>query len=224
MSDATHIVAIDGPAGAGKSSTARAVAKKLGYAFMDTGAMYRAATWRAMHLGIDWDDTEALIASTTSMNLSIEEQASGQVVCVDGVDVSEAIRSPEVTRNIFRLDQIPGVRRALVALQRSFVEQQPTVAEGRDIGTVVFPKAACKIYMDASIEERARRRALEMEAKGMAVDLEALQAEIAERDAGSMNREDSPLRAAEDSIQLDTTGKTFEAVVDEVAALAKARL
>ncbi len=224
MSKSTHIVSIDGPAGAGKSSTARAVAKKLGFAFLDTGAMYRAATWRVMNAGLDWKDTDALVDSTRAMDLEIRETPAGQVVRVDGTDVTEAIRTPEVTRNIYRLDQIPAVRRQLVELQRRFGDAQPTVAEGRDIGTVVFPQAACKVYMDASIEERAKRRALEMEAKGMVVDLEALQQEIAQRDEASMTRADSPLRPAEDSVHLDTTGKSFESVVDEVVALAKARL
>ena len=224
MSKSTHIVSIDGPAGAGKSSTARAVAKKLGFAFLDTGAMYRAATWRVMNAGLDWEDTDALVDSTRAMDLEIRETPAGQVVRVDGTDVTEAIRTPEVTRNIYRLDQIPAVRRQLVELQRRFGDAQPTVAEGRDIGTVVFPQAACKVYMDASIEERAKRRALEMEAKGMEVDLEVLQQEITQRDEASMTRADSPLRPAEDSVHLDTTGKSFESVVDEVVALAKARL
>ena len=220
MSKATKIISIDGPAGAGKSSTARQVAKELGYAFMDTGAMYRAATWRALDQGIDLDDVQALEDSTRSMDLSIQESPTGQVVLVDGNDVSKAIRSQEVTRNIYRLDQISGVRRLLVEIQRQFGEQHPTVAEGRDIGTVVFPKAACKIYMDASIEERAKRRAAEMEEQGTKVDLEQMK-EIEARDEGSRTRKDSPLRPADDSIHIDTSGKTFEAVVNEVVTLAK---
>jgi cytidylate kinase len=224
MSEATQIVAIDGPAGAGKSSTAKAVARALGIAFLDTGAMYRAATWRALKHGVDLEDGEALAASTRAMRLEMAEGPEGQRVRVDGEDVSEAIRTPQVTNLIYRLDQNSEVRRHLVALQREFGERQPTVAEGRDIGTVVFPKAKCKIYMDAAIEERARRRAKQLAEKNIAVDFEQLCAEIAERDRQTMNRADSPLRRAEDAVLVDTTNRSFEEVVAEVSRLARERL
>lgn len=220
MSNATHVVAIDGPAGAGKSSVAKTVARRLGYLFLDTGAMYRAATWRAMHHGIDLDDGEALAASTRAMDLVLRETDAGQEVMVDGRDVSREIRTPEVTRLIYKLDQNSEVRRHLVELQRRIGEGQPTVAEGRDIGTVVFPKARSKIFMVASLEARTERRALQLAEKGAEVDREALRREIHERDEQSRNRADSPLRQADDAILLDTSDMSFEQVVEEVVRLA----
>ncbi len=224
MHTGTQIVAIDGPAGAGKSSVSRQVARELGFAFLDTGAMYRAATWRALHHQAPLDDPEALVASTCAMELELREEPEGLRVLVDGQDVTLEIRSPEVTSQIYRLDQIPGVRRRLVALQREFGSKQPTVAEGRDIGTVVFPEARCKIYLDASLECRAKRRALELEARGLPADIEQVCREIAERDAQNMNRAVSPLRRAEDAVLVDTTEMTPEQVVARLVQLAKERL
>lgn len=218
------IVAIDGPAGAGKSSVSRRVASELGFAFLDTGAMYRAATWRALKLGVPLDVPEALTQCTAEMRLELTETDSGLLVSVDGEDVSEVIRTPEVTRNIYRLDQVSGVRRHLVELQRIFGCRRPTVAEGRDIGTVVFPAARCKIYLDASLECRAKRRALELEVKGMPVDFEALVEEIRDRDEKSMTRADSPLRRADDAVLVDTTSMDQDQVVACLVALARERL
>ncbi|HDP34908.1 MAG TPA: (d)CMP kinase [Candidatus Hydrogenedentes bacterium] len=222
--DGDKIVAIDGPAGAGKSTVSRRVAAMLGFAFLDTGAMYRAATWRALKHGVALDDAEAVTASTRAMRLELAERNAGLRVYADGEDVTDAIRSPEVTRNIFRLDQVPGVRRRLVELQREFGCRRPTVAEGRDIGTVVFPNARCKIYLDASLECRARRRALEMEERGVPVDFPALIEEIRERDEKTMNRADSPLRRAADAVLVDTTDMNLEQVVDTLTSLARERL
>ncbi len=222
--DGTLIVAIDGPAGAGKSSVSRQVARELGFAFLDTGAMYRAATWRAMSRNINLDDPEAVTQSTHAMQLEMNDDADGTRVFVDGEEVTDAIRRPEVTRNIYKLDQVSGVRRCLVSLQRQFGCRRPTVAEGRDIGTVVFPEARCKIYLDASIACRARRRARELEARGVAVDLDALMEEIRDRDEKSMNRADSPLRRAEDAVLVDTTALDFEQVVACLVEIARTRL
>ena len=218
------VVAIDGPAGAGKSTVARRVAEVLGYAFLDTGAMYRAATWLAVSEGIDLDDPAALAASTRAMafDLSVEDEA--QRVMVNGQDVTTAIRSPEITRQIHKLDGIRAVRAHLVDLQRSFAAKGPTVAEGRDIGTVVFPKAKCKVYMDASLAQRARRRIEELMARGVAVDSDALCEEIRVRDEKNMTREESPLRRADDAVLIDTTALTLDQVVDKVAALARETL
>jgi len=221
MSEATQIVAIDGPAGAGKSTTAKNVARLLGFAFLDTGAMYRAATWWALDQGVNLDDPEALASNTARMTLQIDETDAGQVVRVNGVDVSEAIRTPAITNLIYKLDQNSSVRAQLVALQRRFGEQQPTVAEGRDIGTVVFPKAKCKIFLDASLDARTDRRARQLQEKGAPVDLEKLRADLHERDEQSRNRADSPLRQADDAVLLDTTALTFDEAVGEIVALAR---
>lgn len=207
------IVTIDGPAGAGKSTVARRVAAELGFRFLDTGAMYRAATWRAMHTGVDLDDPEALAASTCAMRLEMPDEDGQSRVIVDGHDVTEAIRSPEVTRVIWKVDQIPAVRERLVELQRAFGHAQPTVAEGRDMGTVVFPEAACKFFLEASLDERTRRRAEELRANGVDVDIEALRAEIRERDEKTRTRKTAPLRPAPDARMLDTTALTIDEVV-----------
>ena len=220
MDAITDVIAIDGPAGAGKSTTARYVAVRMGFAFLDTGAMYRAATWRALHKGADLDDPVAMAASTRAMKLEISEQDGRQLVLVDNQEVTQAIRTPEVTRCIYKLDENPEVRAHLVAMQQAFGARQPTVAEGRDMGTVVFPKARCKIYLEASLEERTRRRALELEAVGRIVDRAALLEEIRVRDEKTMTRAVSPLRRAEDAIGVDTTGLSIEQVVEQIVGLA----
>ncbi len=224
MTDITQIVAIDGPAGAGKSTVARRVAETLGFAFLDTGAMYRAATWWAMHRGIDLSDGNALADATRAMPLELIETAQGLQVLVDGHDISADIRTPEVTREIWRLDQNPEVRAHLVELQRRFGARRPTVAEGRDMGTVVFPVARCKIFLDASLDERTRRRMKELEDKGMAVDFETLRAEIHERDEKTRTRAVAPLRRADDAELVDTTGLGIDQVVDAIVTLARRKL
>lgn len=220
----TDVVAIDGPAGAGKSTAARRLAALLGFAFLDTGAMYRAATWRALHHGICLNNHDALARSTQEMNLEIHEASGAQKVVVDGEDVTEAVRSQEVTREIHRLDSIPEVRAHLVMLQQAFAARRPTVAEGRDMGTVVFPRAKCKIYLEASIDERARRRLEELRAKGIDVDFQSLREEIRIRDEKAMTRAISPLRAARDAVRVDTTCLSLDEVVERLAALAQAAL
>ena len=221
MGNAKRVVAIDGPAGAGKSTVARRVAERLGYAFLDTGAMYRAATWRAITVGVDLDDPVAAAESTRAMRLELNDREGGLQVLVDGQDVSEAIRSPEVTRVTYKLDENPEVRAHLVMLQRAFAAKRPTVAEGRDMGTVVFPNAKCKIFLDASIEERTRRRAAELQAKGIEVDMDLLREEIRVRDEKARTRAVAPLRRAEDAILVDTTDLAIDEVVDKIVRLAR---
>jgi len=223
MSEITEIVAIDGPAGAGKSSVARAVAEALGFAYLDTGAMYRAATWWALRQQVDLDDPDAVAAATRALRLDIGEEDGQQVVIVNGEDVTEAIRLPEVTREIWRIDGNPAVRERLVAFQRAFGAKRSTVAEGRDIGTVVFPKAKCKVFLDASLDERTRRRAAQMKARGLAADFEALRGEIAERDRKNRERDLSPLRRAEDAVLVDSTSLTQERIVRHIVGLARER-
>jgi cytidylate kinase len=220
----TDVVAIDGPAGAGKSTVARHAAKALDFQFLDTGAMYRAATWRALAQGIDLEDEGALIRSTREMRLELEDGAAGYRVVVDGQDVSGAIRLPEVTRQIYRLDQVAGVRAVLVDLQRVVGASRPTVAEGRDMGTVVFPRAKCKVFLIAALAARAHRRALEMQQKGMAVDVAQVQEEIALRDQLNETRAVAPLRKAADAVEIDTTDLSIAAVVEQVVWLARANL
>lgn len=218
-SSITDVVTIDGPAGAGKSTVARRAAERLNFAFLDTGAMYRAATWRALNLNVPLTDDDALATVTREMQLEMRDD---QTVLVDGIDVSQAIRTPEVTRCIHHLADNPAVRAVIVAQQRAIASHRPTVAEGRDMGTIVFPDATCKIYLDASPEERARRRAIDMEAAGHAVDAEELAQEIRERDERDHNRTVAPLRPADDAIEVDTTGMTPEETVDVIVALVEA--
>lgn len=217
----TEVVAIDGPAGTGKSSVAKRVADALGYAYLDTGAMYRAATWWALHEKIDLDDCEAAAAVVARMALKMHAVDGCLKVLVGEEDVSAAIRSPEVTRVIYKLDQNAEVRAQLVAWQRAFGAEQPTVAEGRDMGTVVFPKAKCKVFLDASLDERTGRRARELRASGRSVDEAVLREEIAERDRKSRERKVSPLRRAEDAVLVDTTAMTLDEVVDRIVCLAR---
>ncbi len=220
----SHVVAIDGPAAAGKSSAAKRAADALGFRFLDTGAMYRAATWRALNAGVNLENPEEVVASTKAMQLEMEEVNGIQRVYVDGVDVTEAIRSPEVTRVIYKVDEIPEVRARMVELQRLFAAKGPTVAEGRDMGTVVFPKAQAKVYLEASLDERARRRANELAARGIQADWESLKREIHERDEKNRRRAVSPLRCAADAVVIDTTGMPLEEVVDTIVKLARKTL
>ena len=222
MAEFQDIVAIDGPAGAGKSTIARRVAEVLGFAFLDTGAMYRAATWWAMQEGIDLDDPAALEKATAEMELEIRDTGNTTRVLVGGQDVSGEIRTPEVTRNIHKLDRSPGVRAQLVELQRAIGSRAPTVAEGRDIGTVVFPNAKCKVYLDASMDVRAQRRADEFAKKGIPVDMAVVREDIRARDEKDMTRPVAPLRRADDAHVVDTTLLTPVEVVDAIVSLARA--
>ncbi len=198
------VVAIDGPAGAGKSTVARAVAQRLGFTYLDSGAMYRCVALAAQRRG----ETPAAVAPGLRIEL-------GDRVRCDGEDVTEAIRAPEVSEAASRAAADPAVRRALVAKQRELLARGDWVAEGRDIGTVVAPGAEVKVFLDASPEERARRRAAQTGA-----DPEPILAEQRVRDERDRTREDSPLRAAPGAVRLDTTGLDREAVVDRIAALA----
>ncbi|MDP7639134.1 MAG: (d)CMP kinase [Candidatus Hydrogenedentes bacterium] len=221
---ADTIVAIDGPAASGKSTIARRVAKALGYAFLDTGAMYRAATWRALRDGVDLEDREALVKSTRAMDLSLSTDGGTFKVMVDGQDVTAEIRAESVTSIIRALDAIPEVRERLVGLQREFGSGGGVVAEGRDMGTVVFPLAKCKIFLDASLETRTKRRAEQLREQGAAVDEEALRASIYARDESDRNRGTAPLCAASDAYALDTTSMSLDEVEATILERARAAL
>lgn len=209
------IVAIDGPAGAGKSSAARAVAKELGFAHMDTGSMYRALTLAALRHGLDIDDRDVLDRFVASMDVSLEDNA----VTIDGVDVTPQLRSPEVTEAVARVAAEPQVRAALVSLQQRLAERRDIVVEGRDIGTVVFPHAEVKVYLTASPMERALRRTRQL---GLAEDtdtIEEMAAEISARDTTDATRDVSPLQQAQGSHRIDSSDMTLDEVVAAIVAI-----
>lgn len=217
----SRIVAIDGPAGSGKSTVSRAVAAALGVDHFDTGAMYRAVTWAVLDRGLDPSDAEHV--ASMARDLAIEV---GEKVTVDGVDVTRAIRTAEVTSNVSTVSAVPAVRRELVRLQRRFaLSRQACVVEGRDIGTVVFADAPLKIYLTARVDVRASRRLAELESKGLtgpdAATYEEIAADIERRDLADSSRADSPLRAADDAVVVDTSDRTVEDLVEEIAGRAR---
>ncbi|HIE28993.1 TPA: (d)CMP kinase [Candidatus Poribacteria bacterium] len=208
------IIAIDGPAGSGKSTVAKLVAEKLGYLYLNTGAMYRAVTLKALSAGVDLDDESALI--DVAENCVIEFANSGTKTLLDGVDVSNELHLPHVDKVISDIVKIPGVRRAMVAQQQRIGEQGGIVTEGRDVTTVVFPDADVKIYLDASLEERAKRRYKELKEKGEEISLDEVEADMRMRDEKDSSREDSPLRVAADATVIDTTHLTIEEVIEVI--------
>ena len=214
------VVAIDGPAGSGKSTVARAVAEALGLPALDTGAMYRAVTWAVLDAGIDPADASAVTGLAERLDLEV-----GPPVLVSGHDVTEAIRTAEVSGAVSVVAAVPEVRVLLVAAQREWIEVHGGgVVEGRDIGTVVAPDALLKIYLVASEEERARRRQRQEDSAEASGDLDATQAAIRRRDAIDSGRAASPLAAADDAVVLDTTGLSVEGVVAEVLRRYRATL
>jgi len=218
------VIAIDGPAGAGKSTVARLVAERLGYTYIDTGAMYRAVAWETIRRGIPADDSDRVTAVARAINLQLTTVAGKTLVRVDDIDVSEAIRTPEVSRLVSEISKIGGVREAMVRVQRQLASLGGVVMDGRDIGTHVLPNADIKIFLTASISERARRRWLELTAKGYAVDLAELQAEIACRDKADCEREIAPLIQAADAVLVDTTALTIPQAVDTILELCEAKI
>jgi len=216
------VVTVDGPAGAGKSTASRALAQRLGFTHVDTGAMYRAVGVLARERGIDLDDDDAL--GLLVGGLSFELADNGARLLVDGRDVSAAIRQAEAGELASRVAVRPVVRTCLVPLQRALAPAHGVVMEGRDIGTVVFPDAPAKLYLTAAPTERARRRAVELRARGETVDEAVLARKLAERDRRDSQRAHSPLRPAADAVVLDTTTLALDAVVDEMERIARARL
>ncbi len=215
-------IAIDGPAGAGKTTIARAVADRLGLRYIDTGAMYRAAAWKSLQLGIPLEDEERIVDLVGRMDIRFEP-GNGSRIFADGTDVSKAIRTPEVTRLSSPISAIPGVRRHLVALQQKMGGEGGCVMEGRDIGSVVMPDAEVKIFLTASVEERAHRRFREMTEAGMHADQATLQREIEERDRRDSTRVHSPLVQVPDAVEVDTDGLTIDQVIDTILALCTER-
>jgi cytidylate kinase len=225
VSRARPVVAIDGPAGAGKSSCALRLAQALGFVLVDTGALYRGVALAALERGLDWSDAVALGALTRGLDLRFESGPDGAPrLLVDGVDRSGDIRTQEIARGASRVSQHPEVREALLGLQRKLGSEGGVVLEGRDIGTVVFPDAEVKVFLTASVEVRGRRRYDELRARGERPDLARIVAEIAERDAVDANRAVAPLRPAPDSVVVDTSTLPIdEAVAALVAHVRRAR-
>ncbi|MEW6755109.1 MAG: (d)CMP kinase [Candidatus Latescibacterota bacterium] len=217
------VIAIDGVVGSGKSTTARLVAEELGYRHLDTGAMYRAVTLAAMRRGAAPEDTEALASLLASIDIALEPHAQSGRVLLDGEDVSDAIRRPEVTRRVGSYADLPVVRRALVAQQQRMGAQGGVVAEGRDTASVVFPDADLKIRMVAALEERARRRQRELSAKGVSISLEEVAETVRQRDQQDAVRDYGATAARGDVVEVDTTAMTLEEQVRAVADLARRR-
>jgi len=221
------VIAIDGPAASGKSTTARLVAEALGYVHVDTGAMYRAVTLKVLGAGTDPSDGEAIRDLLGETHVELRRDGTLTRVLLDGRDVTEEIRSPAVTRAVSAVSRHRAVREAMVREQRRMGSAGGIVLEGRDIGTVVFPDAQVKFFIVAGIESRARRRAKELQDRGISPDMRALVEEIRERDRLDSTREESPLKKADDAIELDTSDLTIEEqvriVVDRVRQVAEGR-
>jgi cytidylate kinase len=212
------VIAIDGPSGAGKGTVARAVAAALGYRHVDSGAMYRAVGWKALREGVPLDDEPAVAAVADASNIEV----TATKVTIDGIDVTREIRTPEIDRAATAVARLPRVRAILVERQRAMRHDGGVVMEGRDIGTVVFPNADVKVYLDAAPEERARRRAADPAHSGGPAAVAEVKTLLTERDRLDSTRAASPLYAASDAIVIDTTGKAVEEVVSDVLSIVEA--
>jgi CMP/dCMP kinase len=215
------VIAIDGPSGAGKSTAGRLLASRLGYVFLDTGAMYRALAFQALRRGVPLDDGQGL--ADLARQARIELAPRGDGVLLDGEDVSAAIRTREVSAAASRVSVHPAVRREMVSRQREMGQKGGVVMDGRDIGTAVFPDADVKFYVDADPAQRARRRHEELATAGVESDLRVIEEEIRQRDRADSTRTDSPLTRAPDAVPVDTTGLSPEAVVERMLEVVEAR-
>ena len=217
------IVAIDGPAGAGKSTAARLLAARLGYALLDTGAIYRTMALRARQRGISWDDGRGVASLADGLDLTFQMEGNVNRVLADGEDLTAAIRTPEISDGASRVSALPEVRAALLGLQRRIGAAGGVVVEGRDIGTVVFPDAEAKFFLTATADERARRRVAELQAGGRPADLAQTKAEILARDQRDSSRAAAPLRRADDAVEIDSSALDASQVVDEMARIVRSR-
>ena len=219
------MIAIDGPAASGKSVAGTTVAARLGYRFYDTGAMYRAVTWLALRRGIDPDDGDRLMRLADSIIISVREGTPGTIeptpVLLAGEDATPHLRDDDVEANVSFVSRVPGVREALVRIQRELASEGRVVMAGRDIGSVVLPDADLKVYLDASREVRARRRAAQMREAGLTADVEALVADLARRDGIDSSRAASPLTAAPGAVIINTDDLTLAEVVQRILNLAE---
>jgi cytidylate kinase len=214
------VVAIDGPSGSGKSTLARRIADRLQFTYIDTGAMYRAVALWGVRQNVGWDDMHRMEQLAIAAQI---ELAPGRI-SLNSEDVTQAIRTPEVSNGASKIAVIPGVRRAMVAKQREMGQRTSVVMEGRDIGTVVFPDADVKVFLDANVEERVRRRLIELRAKGETITEAELTAQMKERDLRDSTRSDAPLAQAPDAVYLDSTGMTIEEVEEAILKIVRHRV
>ncbi|MFY3792847.1 (d)CMP kinase [Ureibacillus sp. MALMAid1270] len=217
-------IAIDGPAGAGKSTIAKIVAENLGFTYIDTGAMYRAVTYKALKENIELNDAKSLENMLSNTKIDLKPSENGQLVFLDGEDVSQQIRSNEVTANVSQVSAHPNIREILVKKQQELASNGGIVMDGRDIATHVLKEAELKIFMSASVEERAKRRFIDNEKRGIPSDMETLKEEISLRDKLDSEREASPLIQAEDAIYLDTTELSIEEAANAILKLAQEKM
>ncbi|MEK6649805.1 MAG: (d)CMP kinase [Bacteroidota bacterium] len=215
------VIAIDGPAASGKSTTAKLVARALGYLHIDTGAMYRAVTLKVLNHGVDPENEAAVIHVARSTTIELKPGPDGNIVLLDGDDVSAAIRQPDVTRHVSAVSSYQAVRDVMVMAQRRLAAHGGAVLEGRDIGTVVLPEADLKVYMIADVQSRARRRQRDLAAAGIETEAEALVDEIQERDRKDSTRSASPLRKADDAVEVDTSDLTIDEQVASIVTKAQ---
>ncbi|MBK9706059.1 MAG: (d)CMP kinase [Acidobacteria bacterium] len=224
LTDRRLIIAIDGPAGAGKSTVARTVARKLGYLFINTGAMYRAVAWKCLKEGISLEDRDRIGRLAEESGIELRGTGDSMRVMIDGEDITEKIVTQEVSRAASMVSSIPAVRRALVARQQTIAAEGCVVMEGRDIGTRVFPNAEVKIYLDATSDARAERRYLEDQSRGIALgSFDQMKSEIEDRDERDKTRADSPLIQASDAVYIDSSGMTIDEVVDQIMKIVESK-
>lgn len=212
-------IAIDGPAGAGKSTIAKLVAKEKGYIYVDTGAMYRGLAIHFLDQGIEPEDTDRIVAACRSAQVTIQYEEGVQQVYLNGKNITARLRDEEVGNMASKSSPIPQVREKLLELQQSLAREQDVIMDGRDIGTCVLPNADVKVYLTASVETRAKRRFDELTQKGIACDLEEIKRDIAERDERDMTREIAPLKQAEDAVLIDSSHMSIDEVVAAITAL-----
>jgi cytidylate kinase len=217
------VVSIDGPAGAGKSTTARLLAAKLGYELLDTGAIYRVMALLARRAGVNWEDGKGVAALAEGLDLAFHLEEGKNHVLLSGADVTKEIRTPEMSDGASRVSALPEVRAALLGIQRRLGARGGVVVEGRDIGTVVFPDAGAKFFLTANRDERARRRVAELQAAGRTADFETTRDEMLKRDERDSTRSVAPLKQADDAIAVDSSSLTPDEVVEQMAAVVRSR-
>lgn len=224
MQNNVPVIAVDGPGGAGKGELCLRLSKKYGFAILDSGAIYRVLAYAALKKGIALNAEEELSALASGLNLSFKEVNNAVAVILDGEDVSSFIRTEETGGAASKVAVLPKVRAALLQRQRDFAVNPGLIADGRDMGTVVFPEASAKIFLDASAEERARRRVAQLESRGVAADYDKILKEIADRDYRDRNRATAPLKPADDALVLDSTTLSIQEVVDTAVKFIETKL